>query len=193
MVSIRNPRKPLPPLAIETNYEAADFDHFEYFGAKLTGSKAILRLHLKNGTTIDLPSSDDALKHLLVLLIEAFGPHLVKLLKRGITFGSGTILFDAGGQLADHPRGFGFDRLGSGVPRFLRQAPALRRRGRNLDDKFALFLLGRLSGLQPTALFVPRFRRSLVHVNYLSHIRLHHITALTRAMLSFTPPLPRSR
>jgi hypothetical protein len=81
MVSIRNPRKPLPPLATETNYVAADFEYFEYFGALLTGSKAILRLHLKNGTTIDLPSSDDALKVLMVNLIEAFGPHAIEQLK----------------------------------------------------------------------------------------------------------------
>jgi hypothetical protein len=81
MVSILNPRKPLPPLATETNYLAADFESFEYFGAMLTGSKAILRLHLKNGTTIDLPSSDDALKHLLVLLIEAFGSRAIERLK----------------------------------------------------------------------------------------------------------------
>ena len=81
MVSIQNPRKPLPPLAIETNYVAADFESYEYFGAMLTGSKAILRLHLKNGTTIDLPSSDDELKRLLVMLSEAFGPHVIAHLK----------------------------------------------------------------------------------------------------------------
>jgi hypothetical protein len=72
MVSIQNPRKPLPPLATATNYEAVDFERFEYFGAGLTGSKAILRLHLKNGTTIDLPASDDALQHLRYMLCEAF-------------------------------------------------------------------------------------------------------------------------
>jgi hypothetical protein len=81
MVSLANPRKPLPPLATETNYLAADFESFEYFGAKLTGSKAILRLHLKNGTTIDLPASDEALKHLLVLLLGAFGPDAIEHLK----------------------------------------------------------------------------------------------------------------
>jgi hypothetical protein len=82
MVSIQNPTKPLPPLATETNYVAADFESFEYFGSTLRGgSKAILRLHLKNGTTIDLPSSDDALKFLLVNLIEAFGSHAIERLK----------------------------------------------------------------------------------------------------------------
>jgi hypothetical protein len=81
MVSILNPKRPLPPLATHTNYKATDFESFEYFGAALTGSKAILRLHLKNETTIDLPSSDDDLKHLLVILIEAFGPHAIEHLK----------------------------------------------------------------------------------------------------------------
>jgi hypothetical protein len=75
-------RKPLPPLAIGTAYEATDFERFEYFGAKLTGSKAILRLHLKNGTTIDLPATDEQLKELMMNLIGAFGPHAVEQLKR---------------------------------------------------------------------------------------------------------------
>jgi hypothetical protein len=66
------PRKNLPPLGVAQAYLAADFERFEYSGAALTGSKAILRLHLKNGTTIDLPASDDALKHLAVILAAAF-------------------------------------------------------------------------------------------------------------------------
>jgi hypothetical protein len=81
MVSIQNPRKPLPPLSTETNYWAADFESFEYFGGALTGSKAILRLHLKNGTTIDLPASDDELRHLLVMLCEAFPQRAVEYVK----------------------------------------------------------------------------------------------------------------
>lgn len=82
MVSIQNPRKPLPPLATATNYVAADFEYFEYFGAELTGSTAILRLNLKNGTTIDLPASADELKRLAVTLTEAFGPHVIAHLKQ---------------------------------------------------------------------------------------------------------------
>jgi hypothetical protein len=73
-------RKPLPPLEVGQAYVAADFVRFEYFGAKLTGSAAILRLHLKNGTTIDLPASDEALKHLLVMLCDAFPPHAIEFL-----------------------------------------------------------------------------------------------------------------
>jgi len=50
--------KNLPPLEVETAYLATDFERFEYSGAQLQppGSKAILRLHLSNGTTIDLPT-----------------------------------------------------------------------------------------------------------------------------------------
>ena len=75
------PPKNLPPLEVGTAYVAADFESFEYFGAKLTGSKAILRLHLSNGTTIDLPTTDDELRHLLSVLCEAFGPHVIEHLK----------------------------------------------------------------------------------------------------------------
>ena len=75
-------RKALPPLAVGTDYVAADFERFEYFGSMLTGSKAILRLHLKNGTTIDLPASDDELKRLLIVLCEAFGPVAIEHLKK---------------------------------------------------------------------------------------------------------------
>jgi hypothetical protein len=70
--TLLKPRKNLPPLDTGTAYTAADFERFEYSGSALTGSKAILRLHLKNGTTIDLPTSDEELEHLLVNLCEAF-------------------------------------------------------------------------------------------------------------------------
>ena len=66
-------RKHLPPLEVGTAYVAADFERFEYAGRQLTGSTAIPRRHLKNGTTIDLPATDEALKHLLVVLCNAFG------------------------------------------------------------------------------------------------------------------------
>ena len=81
MPSYQNPRKLLPPLAVETNYAAVDFERFEYFGAVLPGVKAILRLHLKNGTTIDLAASDDELRNLLVMLCEAFPPTAVQHVK----------------------------------------------------------------------------------------------------------------
>ena len=74
------PRKNLPPLEVGQEYVAADFERFEYFGAALTGSEAILRLHLRNGTTIDLPTTDDALKHLLVVLCDAFPPAAIDFL-----------------------------------------------------------------------------------------------------------------
>ena len=73
--------KNLPPLEVGQAYRATDFERFEYSSARLTGSTAILRLHLKNGTTIDLPATDEELKALLVNLIEAFGPAAVAHLK----------------------------------------------------------------------------------------------------------------
>ena len=78
MLSIARPRKPLPPLEVGSKYLAADFERYEYFGSMLTGSKAIIRLHLKNGTTIDLPSTDNEFKHLLVMLCEAFPQHAIE-------------------------------------------------------------------------------------------------------------------
>ncbi len=74
-------KKPLPPLEVGQAYEAADFESFEYAGAILTGSKAILRLHLKNGTTIDLPATDDELRHLMCMLCDAFPPAAVELFR----------------------------------------------------------------------------------------------------------------
>lgn len=71
------------PLILEVGsvYEAADFDFFEYAGTALTGSKAILRLHMKNGTILDLPTTNDDLSHLLVVLCDAFGAVAIDHLK----------------------------------------------------------------------------------------------------------------
>jgi hypothetical protein len=73
--------KNLPPLEVGKAYVAADFERFDYSGSKLTGSKAILRLHLKNGTTIDLPTSNAELKRMAIVLCDAFGPYVIKHLK----------------------------------------------------------------------------------------------------------------
>jgi hypothetical protein len=62
-------RKPLL-LQADTVYFAADFVRFEYASGKLTGSKAILRLHLKNRTIIDLPVDEKNLTHLLTVLCD---------------------------------------------------------------------------------------------------------------------------
>jgi hypothetical protein len=70
--------KNLPPLATDTAYRAADFEYFEYSGAALTGSTAILRLHMKNSTTIDLPVSEESLKHLAAVLAAAFPEHVLQ-------------------------------------------------------------------------------------------------------------------
>jgi hypothetical protein len=75
------PRRNLPPLEVGTAYLATDFEMFEYWSDGLPGSETILRLHLKNATTIDLPSSKEELQRLMLVLIDANGPvaldHLV--------------------------------------------------------------------------------------------------------------------
>jgi len=67
----------LPPLEADTNYRVADFEYFEIgHGTFLRvvggGETSILRLHLKDRTTLDLPVSNDLLQHLLAVLIHAF-------------------------------------------------------------------------------------------------------------------------
>jgi len=63
----------LPPLEVGRAYEAADFERFELVRGVPPGSKAILRLHLKNATTVDLPATDDELRRLALVLSAAFG------------------------------------------------------------------------------------------------------------------------
>lgn len=74
--------RPLPPLEAGIAYRAQDFERFEYFGAALTGEAAILRLHLKNGTTLDLPTNGEELKRLMYVLIAAFGNDAIAFLKK---------------------------------------------------------------------------------------------------------------
>lgn len=76
-MAVQKSPKPLPSLEVGTAYEAVGFERFEYSHASLSGGATILRLHLKNGTTLDLPTSDEALKNLLTMLCDAFGPHAV--------------------------------------------------------------------------------------------------------------------
>ena len=66
------PQKRLPPLAVGQAYVAEDVETFGYLGAKLTGSAPILRLHLKNATTIDLPTTNERLRQLMHVLCDAF-------------------------------------------------------------------------------------------------------------------------
>ena len=72
--------KNLPPLEVGQAYVAADFQRFEYCSERLSppGTAATLRLHLSNGTTIDLPASDADMAHLAVVLAEAFGPAVLE-------------------------------------------------------------------------------------------------------------------
>jgi len=74
--------KNLPPLAVGQAYTAQDFERFEYFGSALTGQTAILRLHLKNRTTIDIPTTDDELRRLMYVLCDSFPPAAVELFRK---------------------------------------------------------------------------------------------------------------
>lgn len=80
-----SPTKPnLPPLQVGRAYQATDFNGFEYRHHSTipqSEQKSIFRIHLSNGTTIDLPATDEQLKHLAIVLTEAFGPHVIAHLK----------------------------------------------------------------------------------------------------------------
>lgn len=56
--------KNLPPLEVGQAYRAQDFEYFEYDHLFQGAGKAILRLHLANKTTIDIPATDEQLKYL---------------------------------------------------------------------------------------------------------------------------------
>ena len=78
------PARNLPPLEVGQAYQAAEFERFELarlFPDAQGERKAILRLHLKNSTTIDLPTSDAELGRLAVVLTEAFGPLVIEHLR----------------------------------------------------------------------------------------------------------------
>jgi hypothetical protein len=74
--------KPLPPLEVGQAYFAQDFRRFEYLGERLTGQTTVLRLHLKNGTTIDIPAGDEELRRLMLALCDAFPPAAVELFRK---------------------------------------------------------------------------------------------------------------
>lgn len=76
----------LPPLEVGTQYRLQDFEGFEYTGLPLAQGllkedKAILHLHLANGTRLDAPASDEMLHFLLRNLISAFPVETLKFLK----------------------------------------------------------------------------------------------------------------
>ena len=77
-------KKHLPPLEVGQAYVATDFETFEYRGSALlpAGEKAVLRLHLANGTTIDLPAADDELLRLAHVLAAAFPQQVLSVFKK---------------------------------------------------------------------------------------------------------------
>ena len=68
------------PLLLEAGlaYRAGDFESFEYSSKRLNGQETILRLHMKNGTILDLPATDDSLKYLAANLAAAFPEHVLQ-------------------------------------------------------------------------------------------------------------------
>ena len=76
-------KRNLPPLEVGQAYVAADFESFEYRGSALmpASQKAILRLHLANATTIDLPADDDELLRLAHVLAAAFPQQIISMFK----------------------------------------------------------------------------------------------------------------
>ena len=68
--------KELPRLEPGQTYRISGFEYFEH------GRNAMVCLHLKNMTTIDVPASDVEQKRLLTCLIEAFGEHAVSYIKQ---------------------------------------------------------------------------------------------------------------
>lgn len=74
----------LPLLQVDTAYLATDLVRFEYSHRSLiheSEQKSILRVHLKNGATLDLPATDDQMKDLATMLAEAFGPTVIEHLR----------------------------------------------------------------------------------------------------------------
>ena len=72
---------PLPPLEVGRTYRASDFERIEYSSGFLGETRATFRLHLKNGTSIDLPATAEDARHLLVVLCEAFPESAIAQLK----------------------------------------------------------------------------------------------------------------
>jgi hypothetical protein len=71
------PRKRMPPLEVGCSYELSNFDYFDYTHAQVRGEsgrgepRSVLRLHLQNGTTIELPLDARQRNHLARLMAEA--------------------------------------------------------------------------------------------------------------------------
>lgn len=74
--------KNLPPLEVGATYRVADFAKFEWWSGRLTGeATATLRLHLKNGTILEIPATEEELQYLQHNLNEAFPKRAVEYAK----------------------------------------------------------------------------------------------------------------
>jgi hypothetical protein len=83
MSDLLAPRKPLPLLLTGTAYYASELVSIQYFGS-VSGvdNTPILRLDLKNETTLDLPATDNELKILMKKLISAYPVEAQEFLKK---------------------------------------------------------------------------------------------------------------
>lgn len=82
MSDLLSPKKPLPLLEVGCAYRAQVVVSFQYLAAgQTTDNIPILRLDLRNGTTLDLPSTDDELKRLMKVLMASFPVEALEFLR----------------------------------------------------------------------------------------------------------------
>jgi hypothetical protein len=67
----------LPPLEPCVGYTAGGLQKVEYVGGSRPEEGRALRLHLKGGTTIDVPSGRDEMRRLALTLCDAFSDDVV--------------------------------------------------------------------------------------------------------------------
>ncbi len=74
----------LPPLSTDTAYQANDFEWIEYSPRSRLGKdaqKSIFRLQLTNGTTIDLPITEEEAKRFVLQMVDTYGNDVIAHLK----------------------------------------------------------------------------------------------------------------
>lgn len=80
-MGLRKPRRVLPPLEVGAVYQVEEFERFELGRLGVAGSDertATLHLHLKNGTILDLPTTEAALQRLALVLAQAYGQVVIE-------------------------------------------------------------------------------------------------------------------
>ena len=62
----------LAPIAAGQAYRLHEFEYFEYDHVFRNPQSAVLRLHMKNGATVEVPATDEQMKRLLFALMSGF-------------------------------------------------------------------------------------------------------------------------